>query len=212
MAFATCCLSASSTTAETTTILDVADMAAHRFGGLRTSGTRLWLESPLAVQQASLVQWSASAKDTAPRRKDSAPVTALAVTIGVAGDAFISSAAFANDRGRSLAGIDVASTVLGYAAGSSGSTTPNQHLGSALGLVVMAGAVLVCGANGSSPDQLFVINFLGFPALVTAGYFVGGLFDKPGAEHLAPGETADSSVRLGPRNSPRHGASSSRDA
>ena len=110
-------------------------------------------EAP-AVTDSSI----ASSTRAAPRN-----VLGNSAALVVLNEAFIvllSSAAYADDRGGTLAGLTAATALLGAAAGGSDLENPKSVWIMFGGLVALAGGVLAMGHSGASNDALFVTSIV----------------------------------------------------
>ncbi len=85
-----------------------------------------------------------------------------------------SAAAYSDDEGKVLAGVDAAfaASMLITDDGGKGET-----YGGAIGVLALAGGVLAAANNGASQDQLFFLNWAGLNVAIMGGRWLGSKFD-----------------------------------
>ena len=85
-----------------------------------------------------------------------------------------SSAAYADEDGKTLAAVDAGFAALTVIHPNGGR---GETIGTAVGVLALAGTVLAIG-DDRSKDELFFINWAGLNVAILGGRWIGGLFDR----------------------------------
>ena len=121
---------------------------------------------PAAVAPAVKDSSLASSTRSAPRNVlGSSPAL---IVLNEACIVLLSSAAYADDQGGTLAGVTLAAALLGTAAGGSDLENPKSVWIMFGGLVALAGGVLAMGHSGASNDALFVTSIVSWNVIAFA--------------------------------------------
>lgn len=85
-----------------------------------------------------------------------------------------STAAYADENGRTLAAVDAVFGGLMLVTPDGGK---GETIGGAVGVLALAGGVLAAANNGASQDQLFFLNWAGLHVAILGGRWIGSRFD-----------------------------------